>query len=62
MLVLRKELDETWLQVVTRCAGYYGLEREVLALFDSDMKDGVQESQAAWNALYEFDLLDFIKD
>lgn len=60
MLILRKPLNRTWRQVVWDRAVYYGLDREALQLYDSDVADGVPEDQAAWNALYEWDILDFV--
>lgn len=57
-LVIRKKDGETWRQAAERYATKYGLEGEVLDIFDSEVARGVDDGQAAWNACYEWDVLD----
>jgi hypothetical protein len=57
-----KNENESWRQCVERYARAYGLEFEALAVFDAELKKGTEEPQAAFHALYEWDLLDFVKD
>jgi len=50
--------SETWREMVERYASAYGLEKEALAYFDSEIKCGTSEQDAAWEALYDWDLLE----
>ena len=59
MLSATRSDDETWRAAVLRIAARYGLEKEVLTEYDQRIEEGVEESTAAWEALYEWDLLDF---
>jgi hypothetical protein len=61
-LVAKREKHETWRQAVERIAKPYGLERDCLEVFDQERASGVPEGKAAWNALYEWDCLDFVDD
>lgn len=45
---------------VKRYAEPYGLEREALAFFDSDVQAGASEADAALYALGEWDLLEIL--
>lgn len=57
-LILRKEKSETWKEAVLRYARPYHLEEDVLETFTRLIdKNGLSEDQAAWGALYEWDLL-----
>lgn len=47
---------ETWRECVIRNAKQYGLEVECLQIFDRDVAAGSEESDAAWDAMYEWDL------
>ena len=57
-LILRKEKSETWKEAVLRYARPYHLEEDVLETFTRLVKNGESEDQAAWGALYEWDLLE----
>jgi hypothetical protein len=59
-LKVTKKESESWRQCVERYAGAYGLEHEALTVFESELKSGREEPQAAFYALYEWDLLDFV--
>lgn len=50
--------NETWRQCVERYARKYGLESEALDYFDNEIRRGEKEADAAWTALYEWDLLE----
>lgn len=56
-LNLRKQEGETWKEAMLRHARPYGLEGDVLETFTRLTGDGLSEAQAAWDALYEWDLL-----
>lgn len=51
--------SKTWREVVEAQGSKYGVKEEVLDWFDSEVKRGIDESQAAWEALYEWDALDY---
>lgn len=61
-LGIRRRPDESWRDCVARVAGKEGLKEECLAHFDADVATGTEPSQAAWNALYEWDCLSFMVD
>src|SRR5512140_670875 len=62
-LVIRKQHpDETWREAAERYAVKYGLEVEVLGLFDEAVTKGTPPALAAWDACYEWDLLDCEED
>lgn len=49
--------NETWRECVNRNAAAYGLQEECLSIFDRlTTAEGIDEHQAAWNAMYEWDL------
>ena len=58
-LTATKHKNETWRECVIRYAENYGLKEEVLSIFDEKVEAGVDKETAAWEALYEWDLLDF---
>jgi len=55
----RKQEGETWKEAMLRYARPYRMERDVLGTFTRLVKDGLSEAEAAWDALYEWDLLGF---
>jgi hypothetical protein len=61
-LVMEIEGDETPLQAALRYARSYGLEIEVQEFYDKFVAEGCAEEVAAFDALYEWDLLDFKND
>lgn len=62
-LVLHREENETWLEAAQRNAKQYGVEVEVTACYyEFLLIGGVSESQAAFDACYEWDVLTFEKD
>lgn len=52
--------NETVRNAVKRIAGKYGLQEECLAIFYREVERGSIELEAAWEALCEWDCLDFI--
>jgi len=52
--------EETWRQTVERIAKVHHLENECLEIFDREVKEGEDEAQAAWNALFAWDCLSMI--
>lgn len=61
-LVLRRTDRETWLGAAKRYAARYGLESEVEVAYEKEIAEGCDEQDAAWNACYEWDVLDFEAD
>ena len=59
MLVATRKGKETWRDMVIRYAKPWGLKREVLREFDHLVSKGWKQNQAAWGALYDWDLLEF---
>lgn len=57
-----KNENETWREAVERIAKVYGLEEECLYEYDRLRARNVIEAQAAWEALYEWDCLEFVPD
>lgn len=61
-LVLRRNPDETWRDVVARLASAQGLATECLERYDAEMKNGDYPSNAAWTALYEWDCIPCVEE
>lgn len=53
---------ETWRQAVERKASEHGLAEECLTVFDREVASGTDEATAAWGALYEWDVLDYVPE
>lgn len=53
----KRNKQETWRDCVKRYAKPHGLETEVLEAFDLSVGNGEEEGDAAFHALYEWDLL-----
>jgi len=63
MLYLKKKKEEdSWLKTLLDQASNYGLEEECADSFDKFKKQGDSDAEAALNAAYEWDILDFKKD
>lgn len=58
-LILKKTEEETWRQCALRYASEYGLDFEVEASMDKFLSQDASEQEAAYNACYEWDLLDY---
>lgn len=58
-LVLKKKEGETWREAMVRVASAHGLEAECTQVFEHEVKHGIPEDEAAWDALYEWDCLDY---
>ena len=58
-LTLRRKKGETWLDAALRRAEDRDLIVEVQAEYDASRAKGASEAQAAWAALYTWDLLPF---
>ena len=61
-LVVRRNENETWREVVKRIAARHGLWIEAFEEFDHCIEAGSSEESAAFDALYEWDLLDYEDD
>ncbi len=55
---VKRNKDETWREAVIRYAKKEQLEQECLAEFDHNVKQGYDEPEAAFHALYEWDCLE----
>lgn len=58
----KRNAGETWRDCAIRYAARYGLQDEVVGIFDFSVISGAPEDQACWDALCEWDLLDFRED
>ena len=56
---ITRKADETWRECVRRYAEPYGLHRECLELFDYAIKNGEPENRAAFDALYDWDCVEY---
>ncbi len=54
--------DETWREAVIRYASPYGMAVECLEWFDDAIKSGKNEGEAAFDALYEWDVVPLEED
>jgi len=62
-LRLVKKACEKWRDCVERIATENGLEKECLEQFDKVMERGItSEEVAAWEALYDWDCLEYVKE
>jgi hypothetical protein len=61
-LAIYRHEGETWRQAVSRQADLYGMKSECLEIFDREVILGTNEARAAWEALYEWDCLDYAPD
>lgn len=59
-LFAERHEHETWRDCVYRVASKYGLEMEALTDYDRNIAYGAPADQAAFDALYEWDLLDYV--
>ena len=59
MLVAKRRGKETWRDMAIRYAKSRGLKREVLREYNRLVSKGWKQDQAAWGALYDWDLLEF---
>jgi len=57
-LGLRKRDDETWLDAALRMAKPWGLEHEIRTWYGYAIENGRPEDEAAWDACYEWDVLE----
>lgn len=57
-----RKRNETWKQAVVRYSKKAGdgMEDETLDIFFADIKRGLEPQEAAWDALHEFGLLDYV--
>jgi len=60
-LFIKKSDTETWREAVLRISRKYGLEREILESFDSQISSGFSDEEAAFYACYEWDTVDYEK-
>lgn len=59
MLVISRNEGESWRDCAARYGERYGLKEEVLVEYDNAISAGAEESQAAWEACCEWDILDY---
>jgi hypothetical protein len=57
---ITKCMHETWEEVMLIRARKWGMEEEVRATYAEGLAEGKEPHDAAWCALYEWDLLDLI--
>tara|TARA_R110002020_G_scaffold209490_4_gene415462 strand:+ start:181 stop:372 length:192 start_codon:yes stop_codon:yes gene_type:complete len=58
MLSATRKEKETWRDMVIRYAKPWGLKHDVLREYNRLINKGWKENQAAWGALYDWDLLE----
>lgn len=61
-LRLSRNPDQSWRDAAIEQARRFGMEIDVAEYFDICIAAGDTDSEAAWNACYEWDVLDFIPD
>lgn len=61
-LRLSRKPDQSWRDAAIEQARRFGMEIDVAEYFDICIAAGDTDSEAAWNACYEWDVLDFIPD
>ena len=59
MLVAKRNKNETWRDMVIRYAKPWGLKRDVLHEYSRLIDKGWKPNQAAWGALYDWDLVEY---
>ena len=57
-----KQAGETWRECCERYASKWHLQEECLSAFDAYTRDGMDEPNAVWCALGDWDVLDFKDD
>lgn len=60
MLSLKKTADETWLDALLRYARPYGMEGPAVTSYARMRDRGIDQETAAFEAAYEWDILDLI--
>lgn len=58
--IVMKNQGETWRDCVVRISRKFGVEDECVPVFDSQVDGGIAESEAAWNALFEWDCIETV--
>lgn len=61
-LICKRNPGESWRDTATRYAKKYNMVEEVLDIYDSDVERGIEPCEACWDALCEWDLLEFVTD
>lgn len=61
-LALTRKGNETWLEAAVRYAKTEGLERDVIKWYYRYKDGGLTDEEAAYEALYEWDLLDLVDE
>ena len=59
MLVLRRKEGESWLDALRRTARPWHLEDSAQKLYEDHIKYGDSVEEAAWNAAYDLDILEY---
>ena len=59
-LFFRRAPKQSWKQAMLHRAEAHGLTEDVLTAFKENVARGQSEARAAWAALYEWDLLDYV--
>ena len=58
MLAAKRKENESWREAVIRYAKPWGLKWDVLREYNRLISKGWKPNQAAWGALYDWDLLE----
>lgn len=61
-LRLSRKPDQSWRDAAIEQARRFGMESDVAEYFDRFKAAGDTDSEAAWSACHEWDVLDFIPD
>lgn len=59
MLVLRRKDKESWLDALLRAARPWQLHDHAQKLYDDHIMYGDSVEEAAWNAAYDLDILEY---
>lgn len=62
MLKITRNEGETWRECAERYAKPYGLQSDVLFTYDRAVEAGISEGDAAFQACYEWDVVDFVPE
>jgi hypothetical protein len=61
-LGLKRMEDETWLECVIRYAEPFGLAGDVEEAYNTSIRAGMPEDEAAWGAAYDWDICEVTPD
>jgi hypothetical protein len=61
-LQVQRNEGESWRDSVIRHSRPWGLDEECLEIFDAKVSENQPEDDAAWDALYEWDCLEYVDE